>query len=63
MKILRWEPSCVMRTEKHGKKNGQRDVTKLTVEFRNSANAPNNCRLFVCLPICLSVCLSDCLSV
>ena len=35
-KSLQWEPSCSMRTD------GQTDTMKLTVDFRNFANAPTN---------------------
>ena len=44
--------------------DGQTDMTKLTVAFRNSANAPKNfTHLFVlCLHIYVCVCVS-CLSV
>ena len=35
---MKWEPSCSTRTD------GQTDITKLTVAFRNLANAPENCR-------------------
>jgi hypothetical protein len=34
LKSLQWEPSCSMRTD------GRTDMTKLTVAFRNFANAP-----------------------
>jgi hypothetical protein len=40
---VQWEPSCTMRTE------GRTDVTKLTVAFRNVANAPKN-QSFSCVP-------------
>ena len=33
---VQWEPSCSTRTD------GKTDMTKLTVAFRNFANAPNN---------------------
>jgi hypothetical protein len=35
-KSVQWEPSCSMRTD------GRTDMTKLTVAFRNFANAPKN---------------------
>jgi hypothetical protein len=33
---VQWEPSCSMQTD------GQTDMTKLTVVFRNFVNAPKN---------------------
>jgi hypothetical protein len=34
-----WEPSLL---HAEGRMDGQRDMTRLTVAFRNFANAPNN---------------------
>jgi hypothetical protein len=39
-KYVHWEPSCSMRTD------GQTDMTKLTVNFHNFANAPEPVRYF-----------------
>jgi hypothetical protein len=62
----RWEQSCYMRTE--GRIDGQTEITKLIVAFRNFANAPqnDNCALlgyyaassgnFILLPAESSVC-------
>jgi hypothetical protein len=36
-KSVQWETSCFMRT--NGRTAGQTDMTKLIVDFRNSANA------------------------
>jgi hypothetical protein len=38
-KSVQAEPSCSMRTD--GRTDGRSDMTKLTVAFRNFANAPN----------------------
>jgi hypothetical protein len=40
LKSVQWEPSCSMRTD--GQTDRQTDVTKLTVAFRNFANASKN---------------------
>ena len=39
-KFVQWEPSCSMRTD--GRTDRQIDMIKLTVAFRNFANAPKN---------------------
>jgi len=39
-KSAQWEPSCFMQAD--GRGNGQTDMTKLRVAFRNFANAPKN---------------------
>jgi aspartyl/asparaginyl beta-hydroxylase (cupin superfamily) len=41
-KSVQWEQSCSMRTD--GRRDGQTVMTKLTVAFRNYANAPRNCK-------------------
>jgi hypothetical protein len=40
-KSVYWEPSCSMRAD------GQTDMRKLIVAFRNFANAPKNCEAWV----------------
>ena len=37
---MRWEPSCYMRPD--GRTDGRQNMTKLTVAFRNFANAPKS---------------------
>jgi len=37
---VQWEPSCFMR--RYGRTDGQTDMTKLTVAFRNYVDAPKN---------------------
>jgi hypothetical protein len=43
-KFVQWEQNCCMRMDRHT--NGQTDVTKLLVAFRNFASAPNNRQRF-----------------
>jgi hypothetical protein len=41
-KSVQWQPTCSMRTDRQTdiETGGRKDVTKLIVAFRNSANAP-----------------------
>jgi len=43
-KSVQWKPSCSMRTD--GQTYGQTEMTKLTVAFRNFANAPKTRHIF-----------------
>ena len=42
LKSVQWEPSCSMRIDRRTdrQKDGQTETSKLTVAFRNFANAP-----------------------
>ena len=40
MKVVQWEPSCFSRMD--GRTDGQRDMKKLIVNFRNFAKASTN---------------------
>ena len=55
-KSVQWEASCSMQAD------GQTDMTKLTVAFRNLANAPNNLKKKFCSnwKIATSRAASDC---
>ena len=43
--FVQWEPSCSMRTD--GRTDGQTDMTKLIVAFRNFVNPPKRRSLLV----------------